>query len=137
MSQDFQPMPTAVADTFASYESDIAKELCKLRELILVTAAETDGVGVIEEGLRWNQPSFLTTRSRSGSTIRVAPTSAKSDHDFAMFFICNTTLVEGFRDQFGDTFTYDGNRALLFNVGDELPVEELRQCVTQALTYKL
>lgn len=130
-------MPRAVAETYASYEADVSSELRRLRELILETAAETDGVGAIEEGLRWNQPSFLTTESSSGSTIRVAPTSAKSDHDFAMFFICNTNLVEGFKDQFGDTFDYDGNRALLFNVGDELPSEELRQCVTQALTYKL
>ena len=137
MSKVSQPMPPGVAETYASYEAEVSGELCKLRELILDTAAETDGVGAIEEGLRWNQPSFFTTESGSGSTIRVAPTSAKSDHDFAMFFICNTTLVEGFKDQFGATFTYDGNRALLFNVGDELPVEELRQCVTQALTYRL
>lgn len=137
MSVITQAMPSVVADAFVAYEPKVAEALLRLRQLILSTATETEGVGAIEEGLRWNQPSFLTTESGSGSTIRVAPTSAKSSHDFAMFFICNTSLVSGFKDQFGDTFSYDGNRALLFNVGDELPLDELRQCVTQALTYQL
>jgi len=50
-------------------------------------------VGVISEALRWGQPAFLTEETGSGSTIRIAPTSADADHDYAMFFICHTTLT--------------------------------------------
>ena len=42
-----------------------------LRQLIFATAAETDGVGKIEERLKWGQPSYLTESSGSGTTIRI------------------------------------------------------------------
>ena len=124
-----------VADTFNSYEPDVRDALLELRSLILATAAETEGVGRIEETLKWGQPSYLTPEIGSGSTIRVAPTSARCDHDFALFFICHTNLVDRFEDLFGDTFTYDGGRALLFSFDDELPTAELRECIAMALTY--
>ena len=54
-----------------------------------------------------------------------------------MYFICHTNLVESFNDLFGDVFAYDGNRALLFTVGEDIPENELRQCVAMALTYHL
>lgn len=130
-------MTSDVSATFDAYEPAVRSELLALRELILATAAETEGVGTIEETLKWGQPSYLTVAPRTGSTIRVAPTSAKSDHDYAMFFICHTDLVERFRSLFGDVFTYDGDRALLFSVGDALPENELRECVAMALTYHL
>lgn len=38
-----------------------------------------------------------------------------SDHDYAMFFICHTHLVERFAGIFGEVFAYDGNRAILFH----------------------
>ena len=39
------------------------------------------------------------------------------------------------RDRFGDVFTYEPNRALIFNIGGEIPRNELRQCISMALTY--
>lgn len=130
-------MPPEVAAAFADYPEAIRAELLTLRELILATASETEGVGAITETLKWGEPAYLTSQTRSGSTIRIAPTNAKSTHDYAMFFICSTNLVNDFRAQFGDTFAYEGERAVLFNVGDVVPVEELRECVRQALTYHL
>ncbi|MBH0099873.1 DUF1801 domain-containing protein [Salinibacterium sp. NSLL150] len=130
-------MPAEVAATFSDYPEPIRAELLTLRELILATASETDGVGTITETLKWGEPAYLTKETRSGSTIRIAPTNAKSAHDYAMFFICSTNLVSDFRAQFGDTFAYEGDRAVLFNVGDSIPADELRECVRQALTYHL
>ncbi|PJJ78391.1 uncharacterized protein DUF1801 [Salinibacterium amurskyense] len=130
-------MPPEVAATFADYPEAIRTELLTLRELILSTASETEGVGAITETLKWGEPAYLTSQTRSGSTIRIAPTNAKSTHDYAMFFICSTNLVSDFRAQFGDTFAYEGERAVLFNVGDVVPVDEVRECVRQALTYHL
>lgn len=126
-----------VAAVFASYDAGVRTELLELRQLILATAEETAGVGPITETLKWGQPSYLTSESGSGSTIRVAPTRPGSEYDYAMFFICHTNLVESFKDLFGDVFVYDGNRALLFSVGAERPEDELRACIVMALTYHL
>lgn len=129
--------PPVVAATFKSYPDPIRADLLALRELVIETANETAGVGKIEETLKWGQPSYITPQTKSGSTIRVAPTAKDSDHDYAMYFICSTTLVESFREMFGDTFIYDGDRALLFKVGDDVPQNELRACIAMALTYHL
>ena len=126
---------TAVASTFDAYDGAVRKELLALRQLILDTANATPDVGPIEETLKWAQPSYLTSVSGSGSTIRIAPTAKKSSHDYAMFFICHTTLVDDFKSLFGDLFSYDGNRAVLFRVGDTIPKNELRECIAMALTY--
>jgi len=124
-----------VASTFAAFPDNVRAELLALRQLIIETADDTADVGRIEETLKWGQPSYLTSETRSGSTIRIAPTAQKSTHDYAMFFICHTTLVDDFKRLFGDVFTYDGQRALLFSIGDVLPENELRQCISMALTY--
>lgn len=54
-----------------------------------------------------------------------------------MFFICHTDLIESFKDIFGDSLTYEGNRALLFSVGTVYSRQVLRACITMALTYHL
>ncbi len=128
-------LPSKVAAAFDDWAEPIRTELLALRELILTTAAETDGVGAITETLKWGEPAYLTSETRSGSTIRVGPTNAKSMHDYAMFFICSTNLVSDFKARFGGTFAYEGDRAVLFNAGDAIPIDELRECVRMALTY--
>ena len=130
-------VPTEVADVYASFDHDVRQDLLALRRLILDTAAETDGVGAITETLKWGQPAFVTDETRSGSTIRLAPTRPGSSHDYGVYFICHTNLVDRFRSQFGDLFSYDGHRALLFTTGEAHPVNELRECFRAALTYHL
>jgi len=124
-----------VAAVFAGYDDAVRPELLALRELILNTAEFTDGVGLLEETLKWGQPAYLTSETRSGSTIRLGALDATDRHDYAMYFICHTNLVDGFEAIFGDVFVYEGNRALLFSLGDELPRDELTECVARALTY--
>jgi len=126
---------SAVADVYDSYEDDVRRELLQLRRLIFDTAAETAGVGPIDEALKWGQPRYLTTETGSGSTIRLAPIASVIQQDYAMFFICYTDLVTTFRDLFGDALTYDGNRALLFRIGTAQPEQELRMCIRLALTH--
>lgn len=124
-----------VATVFASYPEAVRPRLFAVRQLILDTAEETSGVGAIEETLKWGQPAYLTSETGSGSTIRIAPAGPASGHDYAMYFICHTDLVQTFEHMFGDAFTYERNRALLFKVGDDIPQAELRACVAMALTY--
>lgn len=105
-----------------------------LRALILQTAAATDGVGALEETLKWGEPSYLTSESKSGSTIRIA-WKKSTPSEYAMYFNCQTTLVDSFRFQFPNDFTFEGNRALVFDASDDIPIEALRHCVAAALTY--
>jgi hypothetical protein len=127
--------PADVDSVFSSYPDDLRSALLVLRDLIFATARETAAVGAIEETLKWGQPAYLTTRS--GSTIRIAPTGPRSDYDYGMYFICQTNLVEQFEKQYGDVFAYEKRRALLFTIGEDIPEVELQECVAMALTYHI
>lgn len=119
----------------ASYDGPMRDALQHLRNLIHQTANTTDGVGTIEESLKWGQPSFATVRPKSGSPIRIDAT--KIANKYALYFVCHTHLVDRFRDLYPETFTFEGDRALLFRLGDPLPEPELKHCIAMALTYNI
>jgi len=130
-------IPANVAAVFDGCDDRVRNDLLGLRELILRTASETEGVGAIAETLKWGEPAYLTSETGSGTTIRIAPAKPDTDHDLAMFFICHTNLVDRFEGLFGDSLTYEGGRALLFNAGEPVPEAEVQACVEMALTYHL
>jgi hypothetical protein len=108
-------------------------DVARARQLIFETAAGLEGVGRLEETLRWGEPAYLTT-TRSGSTIRI-DRRRKHPKEYAMYFHCRTNLVDPFRSAFPDTFTFEGTRAIVFDEGDRVPVRELAVCISTALTY--
>ena len=120
----------AVARVFSGYPQSIRWKMMRVRQLVLDTASETEGVNALEETLKWGEPSYLTT---GGSTLRI-DWKAKAPDQYAMYFNCNTSLVT-FKGLYGDLFTFEGNRAIVFAENDELPVDELKHCVSLALTY--
>lgn len=123
-----------VAKVFAAYPATIRAKLMALRAMILETATNLDGVGPIEETLKWGQPSYLTTASGTGSTIRID--RVKSDTDrVAMYFHCQTDLVETFRELYPEQMEYGGNRSILFDATTRIPEKALRHCIGLALTY--
>ena len=126
---------SAVSSTFASYPKPVKAKLLALRKLILDTAKTTKGVGAIEEALKWGQPSYLTSESKSGSTIRIDQVKAVPGQ-YAVYFHCQTNLVDTFRELYPD-LKYSGNRAILLDAKHKLPEAELRHCVGLALTYHL
>lgn len=127
---------SAVADAFESYPPLLRAKLKALRTLILDVAATTPDVGRIDETLKWGQPSYLTTESGSGSTIRIDRVKSATPQ-YAMYFHCQTDLVETFRELYPEKFSFEGNRAIVFDAADTLPQRELRHCVGLALTYHL
>jgi hypothetical protein len=54
-----------------------------------------------------------------------------------MYFHCQTTLVDTFREMYRDMFAFEGNRCLVFDAKAKLPVDPLRHCISLALTYHL
>lgn len=126
--------PADVAAVYASYPAAQRRRVLALRELILEVAAKTAGVGPLEESLKWGEPAFVTAQSKSGSTVRIAWKKSQPTQ-YAVYFNCQTTLVDSFKTMFPKAFRFEGNRALVFDEHDEVPVEALRICVGMALTY--
>ncbi|XDD49763.1 DUF1801 domain-containing protein [Leptospira sp. WS92.C1] len=125
-----------VAEIFKTYPEKIREKLLILRELIFETASNTEGVGMLEETLKWGQPSYLTPISKSGSTIRIDQIPSQENR-YALFFHCQTNLVSTFRELFPKTLEFEGNRCILLNVKDRIPFKELSLCISLALTYHL
>jgi len=126
----------AVDAAFGAYPKPLRAKLLSLRRLIFDTAAATEGVGALQETLKWGQPSYLTAESKSGSTIRIDRVKSSADQ-VALYFHCQTDLVATFRELYPDELTYSGNRAVILNADDEFPETVLRHCVGLALTYHL
>ncbi len=121
-----------VQAVFDSYDEATRDNLLMLRQWIYEVASETEGVGELEETLKWGQPSYLT-KSKSGSTIRLDQVDTRGR--FAMYVICRTNLIDTFRHRFSDRFNYEGNRAILFEHHTDIPEDELKHCIALALTY--
>lgn len=123
-------------EIYNRYEGQMAKAILSMRDMILDVAQNTDGVGSIVETVKWGQPSFVTEMPKSGSTIRIDVVK-DSNTEYALYFICNTHLVDRFREIYPDTFNYQGNRAILFALGEDVSNAELRHCIAMALTHHL
>ena len=131
-----KPSPNpAVEALFESYPKPVKAKLLTLRRLIFDTAKATRGVGALEEALKWGQPSYLTPETGSGSTVRIDQVK-DSPGRYAVYFHCQTDLVETFRELY-PKLSYSGNRAILLDAAEKLPEAELRHCVALALTYHL
>ena len=61
--------------------------------------------------------------------------STFGDGQVALFFNCQTLLVERFRQRFGDALQYSKNRAVVIDPTETIPIAEIRQCILMALTY--
>ena len=125
----------AIEAVFEAYPQPVKTKLLALRRLIFDTAKTTKGVGALEEALKWGQPSYLTPESKSGSTIRIDQVKAEAGR-YAVYFHCQTDLVETFRE-FYPELSYGGNRSILLDAGEKLPEAALRHCIALALTYHL
>jgi hypothetical protein len=127
-------MKPDIEAAIGAYPEPVQTALRDLRGLVLDTASQTPGVGTVEEALRWGQPSFLTTESGSGSTVRID--GFRNDPSkIAIFFHCRSGLVEQFRALYGDTLNFVGDRAIELRVGAPLPKAPLKHCVALALTH--
>ena len=123
-----------VEQRFAGYPAPVRARLLRLRELIFDTAAATPGVGPLEESLRWGEPAYLTSKTRSGTTVRI---DAKEPESYALFVHCQTDLVATYRARDPDAFEYEGSRAIRLPTDIAPPEGPLRHCIALALTYHL
>ncbi len=120
-----------VAEVFNKYPEHMRHKLLLLRQLILETASETEDVSTVNETLKWGEPSYLT---KSGSTIRIDWKKSRPCQ-YAMYFHCKTKLVDTFKELYSDVFKFEGNRAIVFNGDEIIPINELKHCILLSLTY--
>ena len=120
-----------VKSVFENYPSKVKAQMLQLREMVLKTASEIDGLQKLEETLKWGEPSYLT---KNGSTVRM-DWKEKNPEQIEVYFKCTSNLVPTFRAIYKDKFNFEGNRAIVFKLKDKIPVTELKHCIALALTY--
>lgn len=120
-----------VNEVFANYPDSVRDKLQHLRELVIETAEETEGVSVLEETLKWGEPSFVT---KNGSTLRM-DWKEKTPDQYAMYFQCTSRLVDTFKLVFDHKFQYEGKRAIVFQLNQKIPELELKECIKASLIY--
>ena len=116
---------------FENYPASVRNKLLALRNLVIESAEEIEGLTKLEETLKWGEPSYLT---KNGSTLRMDWKSKKPDQ-YAMYFKCTSRLVDTFRLIYKDKFTFEGNRAIVFKLEDKIPTDALKHCIKATLTY--
>lgn len=120
-----------VEEKFNGYPKRVRAKMLRIRKLVLDTAAELKDVAQLEETLKWGEPSYLT---KHGSTLRM-DWKEKAPDQYALYFKCTSKLVPTFKQVFGNRFKYENDRAIVFDLDEPIPLEELRACIAAALMY--
>ncbi|RFC36843.1 MAG: protein of unknown function (DU1801) [Candidatus Nitrotoga sp. LAW] len=123
-------MNKEVKQKFDSYPSSVRERLLKIRAAVY-EVAEEDGLDEVTETLKWGEPAYL---ARQGSTLRIDWKSKNSDH-VSVYFNCNTTLVETFKELYGDIFCIVGNREIQLPISAGIPMTQLKACISMSLRY--
>ncbi|MDH5231462.1 MAG: DUF1801 domain-containing protein [Gammaproteobacteria bacterium] len=120
-----------VKQKFLQYPDGVREKMLYLRSLVFDTVAENSELGPIQETLKWGEPSYLC---KNGSTLRMDWKSKQIDQ-VALYFHCQTNLIETFREIYTNVFHFDGKRAIIFQLDQTIPENEIKQCIKMALNY--
>lgn len=120
-----------VKDKFKKYPKNVRAKMNYLRKLIVDVARDDKSIIEIEETLKWGEPSYIT---KKGSTLRI-DWKEKNPDQYAIYFKCTSKLVPTFKEVFGDLFKYENTRALLFDLDEKIPENELKLCISLTLNY--
>lgn len=121
----------AFAAKLAAYPTPAQTVLDQLRGLVHEVAAETTSLGKLTETLKWGEPSFVT---KKGSTLRM-DWKERSPAQYAFYVSCSSQLIPTFRVVYGSELAFEGNRAIIFDLQEELLKDIIKQCIRTALTY--
>ncbi|WP_420332386.1 DUF1801 domain-containing protein [Roseibium sp.] len=122
-------------EIYGHYAPPVRQRLLQLRRLILETARKNAAVGDLQETLKWGQPSFMTVKPKTGTTIRIDKDKSEVS-DVVLFVHCQTSLVSEWRVLYPH-LCFGGNRSVHFRADEPLPEAEISQMVSMALRYHL
>ena len=125
--------PPNVAKAFAACPPSAARTLAQLRALIFDTAAARPEIGPLTETLKWDQPAYLSDKTKSGTTIRLGWDDAGTR--VSLFVHCQTTLVSEWRHLYEDELVFVGNREVQIPIHQAFPRTAIQHCIAMALTY--
>ena len=129
MSTRFAFTSPAVEQVFASAPTPIREGMHKLRDLIYEEASSVESGLSVSESLKWGQPSFVV---QGGSPLRIAP---RKDGGFALYAICQTSLIGDFAETFPGMDKIEGTRAVWFDGPSEIDPARHGLLIRHALTY--
>ena len=98
-----------------------------------LTGEHVADVGVLDESLKWGQPSWRPRRPRTGSTLRLNWSDNAPDSLMA-YVDCKTDLAAQMKTRFPDLPGNDGRRALRFDL-NENNTDALWQLAHLTFTY--
>ena len=128
-------MPEAFKSIFDSWPKKVRLEATEIRSLIHEVAAEIKlehfSSAPLEEALKWGEPAFVL---KTGSTLRMGYREKNPDV-LSLYFICNTNLVDTFRELYGDQLVLVDNRELQIQCGDTSSKTMIRDCIRKTLEY--
>jgi hypothetical protein len=119
-----------VKDVFNAYPKEVKPQMLHLRKLVFKVAFD-EGLEKLEETLKWGEPSYIT---KNGSTVRM-DWKPKNPNQYAIYFKCTSKLVPTFKTIYKAVFEFEGNRAIVFQLNDKIPEDELKHCIALALNY--
>ena len=125
-----EQMEFKVRQKFDSYPKDACIKLMRIREAIFEVARK-DKIGQVSETLKWGEPSYLV---KGGATVRI-DWKKKHPEQICVYFLCQTTLVDTFKEIHKNLFRFEGNRAIVLPLSEEIPMEELKHCISMSLRY--
>ncbi|NRA42454.1 MAG: DUF1801 domain-containing protein [Pseudomonadales bacterium] len=123
-------MDKEIQNKFASYPYDAREKLEDIRKLIFNIAAE-ENLGDITEQLKWGEPSYS---SKIGSPIRI-DWKPKHPDKVSVFVNYKTLLIETYKEIYGSSLQYVGNREIAIPLSKPIPLAELKGCISMALQY--
>lgn len=129
-------MDEQINAAYDRFDDLVRKRLFEIRHLIFDIAGDHDEIGPLTETLKWGEPSYLTEKSKSGTTVRLSNVKDHPDH-CGIYVHCQTRLIGEFRDSFGDELEFSGNRSVLVDVNKPLNETLMKMFLHKALTYHL
>jgi len=127
-------MSQSTTDFLTSLPKEIRPTISALRGLVLSVSKSDAAIGDLTETLKWGQLAFLPKKPRVGTTVRMDMVSEDPPR-VALYFHCQTSLVETYRELYADDLNFEGNRAIILDASRPLPEDVLRHCLHMALTY--
>lgn len=123
-------MKPEIQNKFAAYPVEAQRQLEAVRRLIF-TVADENALGAVEETLKWGEASYLV---KGGTTIRI-DWKRKDPDVVKVYFHCQTTLIETFKEIYRNEFEYEGKRAIVIPLDSDVGEGPLGHCLQMALKY--
>lgn len=123
-------MDPEIKAKFSTYPAHAQKQLAAVRYLIF-SITEEHGLGKVVETLKWGEASYSV---KGGTPIRIdwKPTDPDT---IKVYFHCQTRVIDTVREIYPDEFRYEGNRALVIPIIQDIQIGPLGHCLQMALRY--